>query len=115
VATALIAAGAVSRAALPALMTALPAARPDGLAATAGQPHPLRAGAAGAAAVLVALVVLPVAAASLGLLVVLVGAWALALLAYRRLGGRTGDVLGAAQQLGEINFVLSVLLVHPFA
>ncbi len=43
---ALIAAGAVSRAGLPAIMASLPPARHDGLAAGAGRPHPLRAAAA---------------------------------------------------------------------
>jgi adenosylcobinamide-GDP ribazoletransferase len=115
VASALLAAGAVSRAALPVLMTALPAARADGLAAAAGRPHPWRTGAAGAIAVLVALLLLPAAAALLGVLTALVALLVLALLARRQLGGQTGDVLGAAQQLCEANFVLGVLLVHPSA
>ena len=112
VAAALIAAGAVSRAALPALMAALPAARTGGLAAGAGRPHPLRAAAAGAIAALVGGLLLPAAAVLLGLLLALVVLLGLALLAHRQLGGQTGDVLGAAQQLSEINFVLGVLMVH---
>jgi adenosylcobinamide-GDP ribazoletransferase len=112
VAAALIAAGAASRAALPALMAALPAARPGGLAAGAGRPHPLRATAALAIATLVGFLLLPAPAVVLGLLLALVVLLGLAALAQRQLGGQTGDVLGAAQQLSEINFVLGVLLVH---
>jgi len=113
VAAALIAAGAASRAALPALMAALPAARRDGLAASAGRPHPLRAAAAGAIAAGIGLLLLPAGAVLLGLLLALLVLFGLAALAQRQLGGQTGDVLGAAQQLSEIIFVLGVLLVHP--
>jgi adenosylcobinamide-GDP ribazoletransferase len=115
VAATLIAAGAVSRATLPALMTALPAARADGLAAAAGRPHPLRAAAAGAIGVLLAGLLLPAPAAALALVLALGALLVVARLAQRQLGGQTGDVLGAAQQLAEINFVLGVLLVHPSA
>ena len=113
VAGALIAAGAASRAALAALMAALPAARAGGLAAGAGRPHPLRAMAASAIAASIGFLLLPAAAVLLGLLLALVVLLGLAVLARRQLGGQTGDVLGAAQQLSEINFVLGVLLVHP--
>ena len=59
---ALVAAGAVSRAALAAVMTTLPLARADGLAAGAGRPHPLRAAAAVLVAALIAVVLLGEAA-----------------------------------------------------
>ena len=105
---ALIAAGAVSRAALPAVMVALPQARPDGLAACAGRPHPLRAAAAVLIAALLALVLLggvaPVALVAGGL-----AALAVALLAGRQIGGYTGDVLGAIQQLAEVGVLFGVL------
>ena len=57
VASALIAAGAASRAGLPALLASLAPARDDGLAADAGRPHPLRAAAGIAIATLLAVVV----------------------------------------------------------
>jgi adenosylcobinamide-GDP ribazoletransferase len=108
VTAALVAAGAASRAALPAVMASLPRARAGGLAANAGRPHPLRAAAAAAIAVLIALALLGDAA----LLVVIgaaLGALAVALLARRQVGGVTGDVLGAVQQLAEIGALFGAL------
>ena len=112
VAAAMVAAGAASRAALPAVMAALPQARPEGLAASAGRPHPSRAAAALLIAVLIALVMLggtAPAALAAGALAALAGA----LLARRQIGGYTGDVLGAVQQLTEIGVLFGVLAAHP--
>lgn len=109
VAAALIAAGALSRAALPLAMAWLPPARRDGLAATAGRPHPARAGAALLIAALLALLVLPPAPALLALALALAAAAAVARLARRRIGGLTGDVLGAMQQLAEIAVLLALV------
>lgn len=101
VAAAMVSAGAVSRAALPAVMATLPPARTDGLAAGVGRPHPLRAAAAVAIAALITALLL--GGAAIGALIAGgVGALAVALLARRQLGGHTGDVLGAVQQLTEI-------------
>lgn len=97
---ALIAVAMASRAGIAAAMR-LPPARASGLGAGAGRPA-LRvlAGAAGLAAV-AALLLLGVAAALCMLAAVaLAQAW-LAARAMRRLGGQTGDVLGALQQVGE--------------
>ena len=98
---ALVTAGAVSRAALPAVMVGLPQARAVGLAAQAGRPHPLRAAAATLIAALAAVALLGQAAPG-ALLAGAAGALAVALLARRQIGGYTGDVLGAVQQLAEI-------------
>jgi adenosylcobinamide-GDP ribazoletransferase len=108
VGAALVAAAAVSRAALPAIMATLPGARADGLAAGAGRPHPLRAAAAVLVAALIAVVLLG-AAAPAALLAGAAGALGVALLARRQIGGYTGDVLGAVQQLAEIGVLLGVL------
>ena len=108
VAAALVAAGAVSRAALPAVMAVLPQARADGLAASAGRPHPLRAAAALLIAALIALVMLD-GTAPAALAAGALGALAVALLARRQIGGHTGDVLGAVQQLTEIGVLLGAL------
>jgi adenosylcobinamide-GDP ribazoletransferase len=99
---ALPAAHALSRAAAVAAMTALPAAGDTGLGAGYALALSRRRGLAGAAAglgIALALLGLPalVAAAAAGL-----AALALGRLAVRRVGGVTGDVLGAVQQLGEI-------------
>jgi adenosylcobinamide-GDP ribazoletransferase len=103
---ALLAAGTLSRAPLPVMMAVLPAARPDGLAAEAGKPAGGRAVAAVAfAAVLAGLALGPVAGGvallAAGIVAGLIGA-----LAVRRIGGVTGDVLGAAQQGAEVAVLL---------
>ena len=108
VVSALVTAGAVSRAALPAVMVSLPQARSDGLAAQAGRPHPLRAAAAALIAVLIAIACLGETAPA-ALLAGVAGALAMALLARRQIGGYTGDVLGAVQQVAEIGVLLGAL------
>lgn len=100
-AAAVIAAHTLSRAALPMLMVALAPARRTGLGRGAGQPSRENAVMSAAIGVLVAVLALGigpglVAAALAALGVALVG-W----LAQRHIGGFTGDVLGAAQQVSE--------------
>jgi adenosylcobinamide-GDP ribazoletransferase len=106
---ALPAAHALSRAAAVATMAALPAAGETGLGATymlaLSRRRALGGAAAGLAAALALLGVAAVgAAAAAGL-----AAAALGRLAVRRLGGVTGDVLGAVQQLGEILVLLAAV------
>jgi adenosylcobinamide-GDP ribazoletransferase len=108
VVTAVVAAGAGSRAALVAAMVCLPQARADGVAAWAGRPHPLRAAAAVLIAVLIAIALLG-RPALFALVAGALGALAVALLAKRQIGGYTGDVLGAIQQLAEIGVLLGVV------
>ena len=104
---ALVAAHAASRAALPAAMMALTPARPDGLGATAGTP---RAGGAIAAALIGAAIALaalgPVRGAIALCLTGTIG-FATVEFARRQIGGYTGDVLGAFQQVGEIAILLA--------
>jgi adenosylcobinamide-GDP ribazoletransferase len=109
VGAALVAAAALSRVLLPAAMLALPQARADGLAALAGRPHPARVAASVAIALLIALLVLPAAVAVAASAAAALAGAMLAWLAFRRLGGITGDVLGGVQQLAEIAFLLSVV------
>ena len=104
---ALIAAHAVSRAALPVAMMGLTPARPDGLGATAGTP---RAGGAIAAALIGAAIALAALGPVRGAIALcLAGAiiFAAVELARRQIGGYTGDVLGAFQQVGEIVILLA--------
>jgi adenosylcobinamide-GDP ribazoletransferase len=104
---ALIAAHAASRAALPAAMIGLTPARPDGLGATAGTP---RAGGAIAAAMIGAAIVLAALGPVRGAIALcLTGGivFAFAGLARRQIGGYTGDVLGAFEQVGEIVILLA--------
>jgi adenosylcobinamide-GDP ribazoletransferase len=104
---ALVAAPAASRAALPITMRLLRPARDDGLGAMAGTPSLAVALAAAATGIAIALVALGPARGA-GALVIGAAAVALtAMLARRQIGGYTGDVLGAFQQIGEIVMLLA--------
>jgi adenosylcobinamide-GDP ribazoletransferase len=97
---ALVATGAMSRAPMALIMALLPNARSDGLSHATGRPGPVTAGLALALAVAIAVVLtgwtgLMMAATALGVGVLL------SISALRRIGGQTGDVLGASQQLVE--------------
>lgn len=95
---ALIAAAALSRAPMAAIMAALPSARQNGLSAGSGRPKAATA----LAAVLIALAIalslggLPALKAALLAAALSIG---LARAAQTRIGGQTGDILGASQQL----------------
>ena len=99
---ALIAVHAVARGVLALVMRLFPAARADGLTATAGRPRRRAVMASLLLAGGVSLAVLPLMAAILVLASAIPAALATAWLARRQLGGLTGDVLGAAEQLAEI-------------
>jgi adenosylcobinamide-GDP ribazoletransferase len=109
---ALVTAHAVSRGLLPAVMWVLAPAREDGLGVGAGRPRPAR--------ISVGLVIaLAIAAAALGPLhgvitfgVAAAAVAATATIAQRRIGGYTGDVLGALQQIGEIAILLTALTLR---
>lgn len=105
---AIIAASVLSRAAMAGVMAALPFARRDGLAAGVGRPPRQTAGlgallALGLALALTGWAALPAAAAAA------LAAAAVARLAQARLGGQTGDVLGAAQMLSDLAALLVFL------
>ncbi|CCG41557.1 adenosylcobinamide-GDP ribazoletransferase [Magnetospirillum molischianum] len=107
---ALVAAAALSRAMIPVAMRRLSPARPDGLAALAGRPGTRCAATAiGIGAVIAGL--------GLGLSAIpaiacaAVAGLGVAELARRRLGGYTGDVLGAVAQASEIAFLLGAAAV----
>jgi adenosylcobinamide-GDP ribazoletransferase len=104
---ALIASHAASRAALPVAMRWLSPARADGLGATAGMPRP--AGVL-AAATIGAIITLTALGPVRGLTTLcLTGLAVVAATGYarRQIGGYTGDVLGAFQQVGEIVMLLA--------
>lgn len=104
---ALVAAHAVSRALLPATMRALAPARSDGLGAGAGTPNPAQAAAAAAIGAALALAALGPLRGLVALIAAGAAVGAAAGLARRRIGGYTGDVLGAFQQVGEVVMLLA--------
>ena len=109
--TAIVAVAMISRAGLPAMMVAMPTARDDGLgrsAAGGDWTGAAIAAAIGAAAAMVLLGPGMGLGAALVAMVVLAGLGALAL---RQIGGQTGDVLGAGQQVSEIAVWLMVAAV----
>jgi adenosylcobinamide-GDP ribazoletransferase len=105
---ALVAAHAASRAAMPLMLALLEPARRDGLAASLGRPSDLVLAQAVILGVLVcALVTGPLA----GIAALSFAALALAgleSLARRQIGGYTGDVLGAAQQVAETAILVAL-------
>jgi adenosylcobinamide-GDP ribazoletransferase len=98
---ALIAAHALGRAVIPVLAANMPFARDDGLGKSAGRPDIASAITAVVIGVVVALSCLTGTQAVLALLVAIAGAAAIAVLAWRQIGGVTGDVFGAAEQVVE--------------
>jgi len=104
---ALVAAHAASRAMLPAVMRALPAARGDGLGAAAGRPGAATAIAAAVIGAGIGLASLGPSRGALALAVAAAAVFAVAALARRQIGGYTGDVLGALQQIAETVLLLA--------
>jgi adenosylcobinamide-GDP ribazoletransferase len=106
VAAVLVAAHAAGRAPIAAFMRLIPAARTDGMSADAGRPSPGSA----MVAVLLGLVPLMVGlgfAAGVVAVVLLAAAFGfMAWLCKSQIGGQTGDVLGALEQIGEIVVLL---------
>ena len=104
----LIATGAFSRAGLPALMAALPHARDSGLSHSVGRPAIWPVWVALALGLGVALIAL----GPFVLLPVVLGSGAAGLVgtvARAKLGGQTGDVLGATQQMVELILLLTLV------
>jgi len=97
----------LSRAAMPAVMVALPFAREDGLARHVGRPSGRTAGIAAILAAIMSIAglgligVVPVITTALAVLV-------LTRMARAKLSGQTGDVLGAVQMVSEIAALLTL-------
>jgi adenosylcobinamide-GDP ribazoletransferase len=111
VAVALISAHALARALPPAVMAWVPLARSDGLAAGAGRPEPAQAWFALGLGALIALLLLDFGTAVAAMAAAGLAAGALVLLARARIGGYTGDVLGAIEQVGEVAVLLAAAAV----
>jgi adenosylcobinamide-GDP ribazoletransferase len=109
VASSLIAAHASARAALPAFMRFVPPARLDGLAAEAGQPALRSAAVAVLLGALTLTIALGPTATMIGLALATFAGLFIAWLSMRQIGGQTGDVLGALEQIIEIVILLMAL------
>ena len=109
----LIAASALARGVLPALALNLPYARQDGLARTSGQPDPTTTAIAAALALSIALLMLSWTEALSAAVAATISGFVMAQLALRQIGGQTGDVLGAAEQVAET--AILVLLAAKLA
>jgi len=111
VAPALIAAHVAARATLPVFMRLAPPARTDGLSAGAGRPtlaNAVIAGLIGAGTLILALTF----SGAVISLVVLAGAVAcVAWFSVRQIGGQTGDVAGALEQVDELLVLLVATVV----
>lgn len=106
----LITTAMISRASMTAIMHALPHARSGGLSHSVGQVNRMTMGLACGialvtAVILVGLATLPVILAC-GLVTL-----ACACIAQRKIGGQTGDILGATQQLSEIAALLTLAAI----
>ena len=101
---ALMAVGALSRASMVAVMAALPNARSNGLSRSVGRPP--------SGAVWLALALGAGASILLGfgwlILVCAVATVACAVIAKAKIGGQTGDVLGATQQITEVAMLIAL-------
>lgn len=110
----IVAAAAISRAAGVLLLLALPPARMDGASAAFGRPSPDAAlSCALVAALVVAVILVPsfgVGAAFAGLIGPAAALLLMMRLAGGLIGGQTGDVAGATQQVAEIVFLIGVLI-----
>lgn len=105
----LAALGALSRSAMAPLMTFLPNARQSGLSSAVGTPPEITALTSATLGLTLALPVLgpfPCLCAAFTALL-----WAT--LAHRKVGGQTGDILGASQQLTEITALIALAATVP--
>jgi adenosylcobinamide-GDP ribazoletransferase len=110
-AAALVAAHVAARAPLPAFMQFVPPARADGLSAEAGRPD-LRASAIAAVIGVVTLALtLGLSGMAVGLTLATSAGFLMARLCLRQIGGQTGDVLGALEQVIEAAVLLAAVVI----
>jgi len=109
VAAALIAAHGAARATMPVLMFFVPPARTDGLSFEAGRPSSERVAAAAILGVLFLAGSLGLRRAIAATILLVIVVALLARLTLRQIGGQTGDVVGALEQLSELVVLLVAL------
>jgi adenosylcobinamide-GDP ribazoletransferase len=106
---ALIAAHGAARATLPVFMFLTPPARGDGLAFEVGTPPRWSVMIAGLLAILILAICLGVGLGIVALVLLIVVIALMAWLSLTQIGGQTGDVLGALEQVSEIVVLLVAL------
>jgi len=109
VAGALIAANVVGRAVLPVIMRSLPLARSGGLAHDAGKPTSAGMYQALGLGLLLAAFACGPGPALVSLVVGVVAAYLVSQIARRQIGGYTGDVLGAAQEIAQLAILINIV------
>jgi len=109
---ALVAAHAGARSTLPLFMRTVPRAREDGLSAGAGRPGDGVAAGGLALGAAVAVICIGFGATVISAVLVAISLVLLGRLAIRKIGGQTGDILGAAEQTAEILILLTAAAVH---
>jgi adenosylcobinamide-GDP ribazoletransferase len=105
---ALIVAHTLGRAVIPALAANMPFARDDGLGKSAGRPEPSSVIIALLLAIVIALLCLPPKEVLLAMLFTAIAASAMAALTWRQIGGVTGDVFGATEQVVEAAVLITL-------
>jgi adenosylcobinamide-GDP ribazoletransferase len=85
--------------------------RPSGLGAEAGRPEPTQIALAVLIALVTALLTVGFWGAMSALVAALIAAALVGFLAQQKIGGQTGDVLGAAQVLAEIAVLAAIAAV----
>ncbi|HEV8391991.1 MAG TPA: adenosylcobinamide-GDP ribazoletransferase, partial [Dongiaceae bacterium] len=109
VAGALIAANVLGRAVLPILMRSLPLARANGLAVEAGKPSAAATYQGLGVALLIAAFACGPGPALVSLVVAIVAAFLVSEVARRQIGGYTGDVLGAAEEVAQLAILVNIV------
>lgn len=107
---AILCAAMLSRAMMVPLMSRLPHARDHGLSHSVGHPSLTTSRIAQASAIVATLVLLQFAGIWL-IATAILAATACTLIAKAKLGGQTGDILGATQQITEITVLLTLVVV----
>ncbi|MEO0391348.1 MAG: adenosylcobinamide-GDP ribazoletransferase [Pseudomonadota bacterium] len=111
---ALIASAALSRSMMPAVMAALPHARDQGLSHSVGRPSALLAGLSVAVGLGIAWGATG-APAMFAALAAIAASTAIAFIAKHKIGGQTGDICGATQQMSEVAILIALAYAAPTA
>ncbi len=104
----IVSAAVCSRGLMACAMHVLPAARKDGLGASAGKPAVSAALWSLAIALIVPIAALGPFMGSAAVAAAMAGACIMGVIAQRQIGGQTGDVLGSVQQISECFFLVTM-------